>query len=75
METYAHLSHGTLAECAECRDWHAPDDPDEAGFGRQQCDLCRTSQAGMRYVAHGISSYNGAMTHLDICEDCMLELH
>ena len=38
-------------------------------FSNNSCDLCNTSLAGTRYVAHGINDKKD-IYHFEICDDC-----
>jgi len=40
-------------------------------FSWSKCDTCGSKLGGNRYDAHGFDA-NGAVIHLDICEDCLV---
>lgn len=44
---------------------------DEPEFSKESCDICNSSLAGNRYIAHGKDSRNNII-HLEICEDCVM---
>lgn len=46
---------------------------DEGGFSWQGCDLCDSTLGGNLYDAHGVCE-DGAVDHLSICTDCLMDI-
>ena len=77
-----HCSTGLCPGCAVCQQDHDCSDEDmrsgaafdEGSFSWSSCEGCGSTLGGNRYAAHGVDS-DGAILHLDVCEDCLLALN
>lgn len=50
---------------------HARECADEGGFSWSGCDCCGSTLGGQRYAAHGVSTTDQRLSHLDVCVDCL----
>jgi len=82
------FSTGICPGCVQCQDQYDMSEGDldvavsegrifdEGEFSWYPCEVCGTTEAGQRYVAHALSSEvedseDAAVIHMIICEDCL----
>ena len=79
---YKYFSLGICSGCEDCQNAHEMDEPslrraietceleDEPFFSTNSCDLCNSSLAGDRYVAH-YRDDDDNIVHAEVCIDCV----